>query len=341
MTASGRSVVLGIGISALLFGAGYLFFASTHPEVVEKTLDKASSQLILSFEYPAEVSFAGEVVPVSDPEVHERLDKEIQVNAYWQSNTLLMIKRSHRWKDQIMRILKEEGVPEDFYYLALAESGLLNVVSGKGAKGFWQFVPETAKQYGLLINENVDERLDVRKSTRAACRYLKESYQRFGSWTLAAAAYNMGNGGVSAARKAQLASSYYDLYLNQETSRYVFRIIALKLILSKPEDFGFKLYHRDLYQPWKTRTVTVNATLPDLAAFAIAEGSNYKTLKLLNPWLLQNKLVTETGKVYELLLPEEGSLPKLFSPGPADSSRGSGAYSDVPEEPYRKPDSFK
>lgn len=342
MKARRGSFLLGMLFTLLAFGAGQLFYASRHPETVEKNQDREARQQIFSFEYPATLDFAGEKVPVQDADVHERLDKEIQVNAYWQSNTLLILKRSHRWRPLITRILREEGVPEDFYFLALAESGLSNLVSGKGAKGFWQFIPETAKQFGLTVNENIDERLDPVKATRAACRYLKESYARFGSWTLAAAAYNMGNGGVSASRKAQLAESYYDLYLNQETSRYVFRILALKLISTSPEEFGYRLFHRDLYQPWRTRSVQVDGTLTDLAVFAQAMGTNYKTLKILNPWLLQNRLNVEAGKSFEILLPETATESSHTTPRVlTDSFLLPGTYSDPPEEPYRKPDSFK
>lgn len=335
------SFLLGMLLTLLAFGAGQVFYASRHPESVEKSQDWATRQQIFSFEYPSTIEFAGEKVPVTESEVHERLDKEIQVNAYWQSNMILILKKSHRWRNLITKILKEEGIPEDFYFLALAESGLSNLVSGKGAKGFWQFIPETAKQFGLTVNENIDERLDPEKATRAACRYLKESYAKFGSWTLAAAAYNMGNGGVNAALKVQMAKSYYDLYLNQETSRYVFRILALKLILSNPEEYGYKLYHRDLYQPYSHSKVKVDGTITDLASFAQAMGTNYKTLKILNPWLLQNKLIVESGKSFELLLPEKLNEPQPNNRNFTDSIMIPGTYSDPPEEPYRKPDSFK
>jgi membrane-bound lytic murein transglycosylase D len=335
------SFLLGMFMTLLAFGAGHLFHAARHPESVQKSQDWASRQQIFSFEYPATLDFAGEKVPVTEMDVHERLDKEIQVNAYWQSNMILMLKKSHRWRSELTQILKEEGVPEDFYFLALAESGLSNLVSGKGAKGFWQFIPETAKQFGLTVNENIDERLDPIKATRAACRYLKESYAKFGSWTLAAAAYNMGNGGVNSALKVQMANSYYDLYLNQETSRYVFRILAIKLILNNPEEYGYKLYHRDLYQPYHLKKVKVDGSITDLAAFASAMGANYKTLKILNPWLLQNKLTVESGKSFELWLPETAQEPKPIQRNFTDSILLPGTYSDPPEEPYRKPDSFK
>lgn len=341
MNTRGRMFLLGAGVTAILFWTGQMFFASRHPESVEKQKDMSTRQLILAFEYPEQLDFAGEPVPFGDFDIHERLDKEIQVNAYWQSNTLLLLKRAHRYKSMILRILKEEGVPEDFFYLALAESGLSQVASSRGANGFWQFMPETAKQFGLVVNDNIDERMHIVKSTRAACSYLKSSYRRFNSWTLAAASYNMGNGGLASAVKSQQASTYYDLYLNQETSRYVFRILALKLIFSDPENFGFKLYNRDLYRPMDTRVITVNATIPNLAEYAIAQGTSYKMLKLLNPWLLQNKLIAENGNTFELLLPEERKVSDPVLVFPDSDFVFPKIYKDELEAPYRKPDSFK
>jgi len=341
MNAQRRMFLFGAGITAILFGVGYMFFASRHPEAVEKHQDMSERQLILAFEYPDVLDFAGEAVPFGDYDIHERLDKEIQVNAYWQSNTLLLIKRANRYRSMIVRILKEEGVPEDFFYLALAESGLSHLTSGRGAKGFWQFMPETAKEFGLIVNDNIDERMHILKSTRAACAYLKSAYKRFNSWTLAAAAYNMGNGAVASSLKAQHGTGYYDLYLNQETSRYVFRILALKLILSDPENYGYKLFNRDLYRPLETRTITVTATIPDLTNYAIAQGCSYKMLKLLNPWLLQNKLTTENGNSFELLLPAERKVHGPEWVFPDSDSVSPKIYNDEPESPYRKPDSFK
>lgn len=259
---------------------------------------------ILPVKLPKYVDFAGEVVPLDIFDVRERLDREMTVNAYWHSNSLSMFKLKNRAFPLIERILQEEGVPEDFKYLALAESGLRNVISPSKATGVWQFMEGTGKNFGLEINDEVDERYHLEKSTRAACKFLKQTKEEFGSWALAAAAYNMGNSGLRKMLDNQKMTSYYDLYLNEETSRYVFRIIALKEIFNSPQQYGFYLEDTDLYNEIPTRTITVDSTVTDLAAFAIEKGTNYKTLKLLNPWLRSAKLTNTTGKKYRIELPK-------------------------------------
>ncbi|HLT51457.1 MAG TPA: lytic transglycosylase domain-containing protein, partial [Arenibacter sp.] len=200
-----------------------------------------SGYRITPIEIPEDLNFAGEAVPFEDPEIMERVDREFLVNAYWQSNALLLMKRAHKFFPIIEPILAKNGIPDDFKYLALAESGLQNVVSPAGATGFWQIMPATGREYGLEINKNVDERYHVEKSTEVACRYLKKSKERFGSWTLAAAAYNAGAGGIQKFMGIQKVDAYYDLLLGEETGRYVFRILAIKEILSNPEKYGFHL----------------------------------------------------------------------------------------------------
>lgn len=259
---------------------------------------------ILPVKLPKYVDFAGEVVPLDIFDVRERLDREMNVNAYWHSNSLSMFKLKNRTFPIIEKILKEEGVPDDFKYLALAESGLRNVVSPSKATGIWQFMEGTGKNFGLQVTEEVDERYHLEKSTRAACKYLKKTKEEFGSWALAAAAYNMGNNGLRKMIENQKMKSYYDLYLNEETSRYVFRIIALKEIFNSPQKYGFYLEQEDLYETIPTRTVTVDSTITDLASFAIEQGSNYKMLKLLNPWLRSDKLTNVNGDKYKIELPK-------------------------------------
>ncbi len=259
---------------------------------------------ILPAKLPKYVDFAGEVVPLDIFDVRERLDREMNVNAYWHSNSLSMFKLKNRMFPIIEKILKEEGVPDDFKYLALAESGLRNVISPSKASGIWQFLEGTAQNYGLEVGEEVDERFHLEKSTRAACKYLKATQKEFGSWALAAAAYNMGHNGLRKTMEKQKMTSYFDLYLNEETSRYVFRIIALKEIFKSPQEYGFYLDKSDLYPEIPTRTVTVDTTINDLAAFAIEQGSNYKMLKLSNPWLRADKLTNTTGKKYRIELPK-------------------------------------
>ena len=264
------------------------------------------SYKIFSLTLPNELSFCGEPVPLEKLDVRERLDRELLVNTYWQSNSILAHKRVSRWFPVIEAVLEREGVPDDMKYLALIESGLTNVVSPKGATGFWQFMKETAPVYGLEVNSEVDERYNVVKSTEAACRYLKESYAKYGSWSMAAASYNLGVGGLDKQVGRQNVSSYWDLLLPEETSRYIARLLAMREIVSDPERYGFHIRAKDLYRPYLTRTVTITGPIDDMAAFAERQGTDYKTVKLLNPWLRDAQLENRAGKNYELLLPAPG-----------------------------------
>lgn len=261
---------------------------------------------VFSLTLPNELEFCGEQVPLERIDVRERLDRELLVNTYWQSNTLLAHKRAARWFPLMENILKREGVPDDMKYLALIESGLTNAVSPAGATGYWQFLKETGIQHGLEIDHEVDERYHVEKSTLAAANYLKAAHARFGSWTMAAAAYNLGQGGVNKQIARQRQEGYYDLLLPEETSRYVFRILAMKEIIRDPERYGFHIRRKDLYPPYPTRQVEVTGPIEDLAVFAMRQGTDYKTLKLLNPWLRDTKLTNKVGRRYILLLPAEG-----------------------------------
>ncbi|WGK64168.1 lytic transglycosylase domain-containing protein [Croceiramulus getboli] len=255
---------------------------------------------------PEEMEFAGERVPLELPDIRERMDRELLVNTYWQSNGLLLFKRANKYLPTIERILEEEGVPDDFKYLAMAESALENNRSPAGAAGFWHFLTSTGKEYGLEINDNVDERFNLEKATRVAAQYLKNSYERFGSWTLAAAAYNAGNYGISKQQERQDVTNYYDLLLNDETSRYVFRILAFKEIISNPKKYGFNFRQKDLYGHVPVKYVKVDTAVADFAQFAQDFGINYKILKLHNPWLREKHLNNATRKVYTLEIPEAG-----------------------------------
>ena len=255
---------------------------------------------------PEDIHFAGEEVPIEEPDIKERLDKELLVNTYWQSNALLLIKRSKKYFPVIEPILKANGIPEDFKYLAVAESGLQNVVSPAGATGFWQLMRTTAKEYGLEVNKNVDERYHLKKSTEAACEYLKKAKERFGSWTLAAAAYNAGRAGVLNQQGRQKVDNYYDLLLGEETGRYVFRILALKEILSDPDKYGFKLEETDYYQWIPTYELEIDEAVANFADFSKKHGINYKILKIHNPWLREAFLVNNSRKKYVIELPKEG-----------------------------------
>jgi membrane-bound lytic murein transglycosylase D len=256
--------------------------------------------------FPAEIDFAGEKAPLHIADVRERFDRELLVNANLHATTQLIIKRANRAFPVIEPILKKYGVPDDFKYLAVIESGLVNVVSPAGARGVWQFMPETGKQFGLEINDVVDERYHLEKSTEAACKYLLNAKQKFGSWTLAAASYNGGIAGVNRQIDFQGVTNYYDLLLTEETARYVFRILALKEIMQKPVQYNFNLQPGDLYPVIAAKQVEVAASVPDLAVFAKEQGINYKILKIHNPWLRDRMLTVAPGKTYKLEIPTEG-----------------------------------
>ena len=252
---------------------------------------------------PKALKLFGEQVPLGDFGIAESLDQELVVNTYRHSSTILYIKRASRWFPVIEPILEAEGVPDDFKYLAVIESGLSQAVSPAGASGFWQFMKGTAPEFGLEVSSTVDERYHVEKATRAACQYLKDAHERFGSWVLAAASYNMGMAGVAGALEDQGVASYWDLYLNEETSRYIFRLLALREVMGKPDQFGFFLSNQDMYGPWETREVVVDQTIEDLAAFAMEQSTTLKSLKSLNPWLRADRLDVPQGEAYNVKIP--------------------------------------
>ena len=256
--------------------------------------------------FPASVDFAGEAAPLQITDVKERLDRELLINANLHSTTTLIIKRANRVFPIIEPILQKYNVPDDFKYLAVIESGLTNSVSSAGARGIWQFMPDTAKEKGMEVNELVDERYHLEKSTEAACKYILTAKEKFGSWTLAAASYNGGMNGITKKIDEQKVTNYYDLGLTEETSRYVFRILALKEIMKQPAKFGFNLNPNDLYTSIPTKKIEVDSTINNLSSFALSQGINYKILKLHNPWLRDKKLVNPGKKKYEIEIPTEG-----------------------------------
>ena len=251
---------------------------------------------------PESVTFAGEAVPVDDPEVRERLDRELTVNAYWQSSTIILLKRANRWLPTIEKILKEENVPDDFKYLCMAESSLDNVVSPAGASGFWQFMKVTGIQYGLLINSEVDERYQLEKATRAACKYLRDAKDKSGSWTAAAASYNMGLAGVNKQQNLQGETAYYNLLLNTETSRYVQRIVALKIIHQHQKDYGFYLSEEDVYPEYKYTIKQVSGSV-SWVSFAKENNTSYKLLRIYNPWIRDYNLVNKEKRTFDVKIP--------------------------------------
>ncbi len=263
------NVLSKIGLATILVGVSWLTLSAVQNQGKDVTkpydapqntnIASPSSEMmkVRALPIPKSMEFAGEKVPLNDTDVRERLDRELHVNTYWQSNMLLMIKKANRFFPEIEPLLEKYGLPDDFKYLAVAESGLDDVRSPAGAAGFWQFLSSTGKEYGLEINDYVDERYNLELSTKVAAEYLKKSKERFGSWTTAAGAYNAGNAGINKQLERQDVTGYYDLLLNSETSRYVFRILAFKEILSNPEKYGFYLDKEDLYQPIATKTLII------------------------------------------------------------------------------------
>ena len=305
-----KSVLMLIGlftvICSLIFAAQSVTDDSR--DVAENTIEKEVSKgySISAITIPEDLNFAGEIVPQKDPEIMERVDREFLVNTYWQSNALLLMKRAHKYFPIIEPILAKNGIPDDFKYLAVAESGLDNVKSHAGATGFWQIMKATGKQYGLEINSNVDERYHIEKATEVACRYLNNYKKKYGNWTLTAASYNAGTGAIDRYLKTQKVNDYYDLLLGQETGRYVFRIMAIKEILSHPEKYGFDVEKKDFYSAVPTFQVEINKSVLNFADFAKKYGINYKILKRHNPWLREAHLANSSGKKYVLSIPNKG-----------------------------------
>lgn len=254
-------------------------------------------------EVPDSIKFAEEWINLQDVDLKERFDRELIVNNFWHSNTILYIKRANRWFPMLSKVLKEEDIPQDLLYLAVIESGLTQATSPSGAKGFWQFMEPTARDYDLRVDKEVDERLHVEKSTRAACKYLKSAYKKFDSWVLAAASYNMGKGGVQLNLERQGVDSYFDLSLNSETARYVFRILAVKEIMNNPEKFGFLMKKYQYYQPINTEKVVVNESIDNLYDWSIEQGVNIKIVRKLNPWIRTSKLTVYPDEIIEVDLP--------------------------------------
>lgn len=299
MNTSGKLLLI-ILLSAL---CGFFIHATLTDDTRQQQAFEANYK-IYSLPSPSALMFAGEAVPLNDMEVQERYDREILTNTYWQSQTILMIKRANKFLPLIQKILAKNNIPDDMKYVALAESGLQNVVSPAGASGYWQFMEPTGKIYGLEITTEVDERYHIEKATEAACRYFKEAYAAFNSWPMVAASYNMGIEGLRKQMLQQGVTNYYDLLLNPETSRYVFRIIAIKEIIERPEKFGFTVLPSHKYRMDPSVKLRVTQSIPDLARYSLKNGMNYKILKTANPWLRKPSLNIPTGKAYYLDVPE-------------------------------------
>ena len=291
-------LVLKCYFSILLLGVFLLTsFTLSHKEVINNPIT------IQSYPLPENLNFAGESVPIHIPDVYERMDRELMVNAYWHSNSLLMIKRVNKYFPIIEPILKKHNVPADFKYIAVIESGLINATSPAGAKGIWQIMKATAKDFKLEVNNNVDERYHLEKTTELACKYFLEAKEKFGSWTLAAASYNSGRARIARYLSTQQVDNYYDLLLGEETGRYVFRILAMKELLNNPERYGFEVPENHMYKRVVTRKLPVDTAISNLASFAKMHQVNYKELKIFNPWLLENHLNNKSRKQYYIEVP--------------------------------------
>jgi len=273
---------------------------------IDENKSVSNTYRITAIDIPSDLNFASEIVPQDDPEIMERVDREFLVNTYWQSNALLLMKRANKYFPIIEPILAKNGIPDDFKYLAVAESALTNVVSHAGATGFWQIMKGTGKEYGLEINGNIDERYHLEKSTQVACDYLNKWKGKYGSWTLTAATYNAGPGAISKYMGIQKVDDYYDLLLGQETGRYVFRIMAIKEIISNPDKYGFDIDKKDMYSAVPTFKVEVDTPITSFADFASEYEINYKILKRHNPWLREPHLNNASRKKYTIEIPNKG-----------------------------------
>jgi hypothetical protein len=280
-----------------------LFINAINKTEIEPTTNTHEMYKIKALKLPENLNLAGERVPIEEQDIKERMERELLVNTYWQSNGLLLLKRANKYFPILEPLLKEYGIPDDFKFLALAESAFIDETSSAGAAGMWHFMKATGKEYGLEINDNVDERYDIEKSTKVAAEYLKKSKERLGSWTLAAAAYNAGNYGVSRRLEEQQINNYYDAKLPNETERYVFRILALKEVMNNPKKYGFVFEQEDLYTSPKTKTIKVDTVITNITSFAKNYGLTYKEFKIYNPWLRENRLNNRSRKEYEIKIP--------------------------------------
>ncbi len=293
------------------------FFTSSKTQSIEPQEQKILTDVpelgaAHTFAIPDSFTFAGEKMPLEYFDVRESLDQELLKVAYWHSEMFLYLKKSYRFFPVIEPILAENNIPDDFKYLMVTESGMRNVSSPAGAKGFWQFMTETAKDYGLEVTREVDERYHLEKATKAACKYLKESYKRYNSWTAAAASYNVGIGNLNKQIQGQGTEDYYDLWLNAETARYLYRIAAVKLIMQAPQTYGFYLQKKDLYPQIETYTVSSDTAFINLQIFAQKNGTNVKVLKTLNPWLRSDKITNPTKRTYKFVIPQKGARSKNY-----------------------------
>lgn len=292
-------------VIAILFSSIFMIFACSSAPQSEQSTDIGEMAQVVRPAIPKKLSFAGEKVPLDKYDVRESLQRELLVTSYLHSRTFLSLLNTQRYFEIIVPIMERYKVPEDFKYLCMAESGLdPDVVSYAGAGGLWQIMPATGRSYGLEVGKQVDERYHIEKCTEAACKYLLDSYERFGSWTMAAAAYNLGDAGVKRRIEAQQVTDYYDSFFPAETLRYVYRILSLKLLTENPEEYGYQIAEEEYYKPLTDyRTVETNEAEIDWCQFAIDNGTTYKMLRELNHWIRDYKHSNSGRKTYEVKIP--------------------------------------
>ncbi len=297
------TIIICTGVLILLIAQGFKVFSSSNS--IEYPVSD-SVYNIRTFKLPDTVTFAGEIMPLDNFDTRESLERELLTSAYRHSSTILIIKRANRYLPVIEKILLKNNIPDDFKYLAAAESEYSNMISPVGATGFWQIMPQTGKEEGMEINSIVDERYNLERSTQFACEYFQKSYEKYGNWTLAAASYNGGRSGIDEQIEIQHQNNYYDLLLNEETARYIFRAVAYKLVINDPVRYGFDITEADLYPELKYYEVKVDSSIASFSDFADKFGTNYKLLKFLNPWLRKPYLTSKPGKEYVIKIPSEG-----------------------------------
>ena len=280
--------------------------AGSDSEIYANPEGQSVQQIVKVPAIPNSLTFAGENVPLKYFDVKESLQRELTVISYWHASIAQIIQLNNRYGDEIKSIIKKEGLPEDFYYLCLAESGLQPVISPANAGGYWQFLAGTAKEYGLVVDEEVDERYNVEKSTIAAIKYFKKAYAEFGTWTMSAASFNIGISNVRYRMKIQSQNNYYDTQFPEETARYVYRALAFKLLLESPQIYGFYIGGDDLYKPLEYNEVTVTGAIENWSEFAAKYNTNFKILKIYNQWIRSNKMENKLKKTYVVRVPKEG-----------------------------------
>lgn len=296
-----------ISTAAVVIGLGCMSSAASATE--DSPMLASDFSTVINPTIPSTVSICGQKVSLDNEDMYERYDRELSSMIYTHGNTLLTIKRANKFFPVMAPILKKNGVPEDFLYLACVESYLNpKAYSSAKAAGIWQFMPETAKQYGLEVNDEVDERYHLEKATDAASRFLKKAYNKYGNWESVMASYNGGQARISKELEAQMVDSAFDLYLADETMRYIFRVMAMKEVMENPNKYGFELSANQLYYPAEYKTVEVKGAVESWPAWAKSQGITYNQLRDANPWIRSKKLTNKTGKTYQVKIPTQDSL---------------------------------